>query len=200
METLKIVAQKVMTQLERAEGFVVCCADTHKSKFTADLEVIKRAVRNIIDMRPMFPSNLVTDASVSMCKVAFILCKEYVMEEDPVVPPTAGSKASAEAGPDPASVTPSSLLQEYKALYRVVNANIETLKGKPVFVSEQPYIQHIQTCLTKVENATTELVTQLQQSRSGLVNASQVVALYHDLPANCREIISLTEKLFPENR
>lgn len=201
LESLKIVAQKVMTQLEKAEGFVVCCNDTHKGKFAADLEVIKRAVKGLIDMRPMFPSNLVTDASVALCKLAFYLCQNYVVDEDPVVPPTRAAKALALAEPEPdySTVPPASLLEEFKALQRVVTANTETLKGKPVFNSEQPFIQQIQVSLTKVENATTELVTQLQDSR-GIINTSRVVALYHDLPANCREIISLTEKLFPENR
>lgn len=57
--------------------FVVCCADTHKVKFNADLEVLRKAARAIEDMKPMFPINEISDAAVLMCKTAFALCKSY---------------------------------------------------------------------------------------------------------------------------
>ena len=46
-------------------------------KFNADLEVLRKSVKAIEEMRPMFPVNEITDASVVMCKTAFAICKKY---------------------------------------------------------------------------------------------------------------------------
>jgi len=211
LESLKYVGDKVMTQIDRAEAFVVCCADTHKNKFTADLDVMRKATKEIIEMKPIFPLNDIADASIALCKIAYTLCQPYVEVEDIIVPPggftpnirsgrpSSTAPPSSPSAAPPGPVTPSSLLQEYKTMSRVVSTNLDSLKGKPLFPTEQSHLQHISTCVGKIETATTELVTQLQQSNAGRVNQSKVAALYHDLPANCREILTLSEKLFTDS-
>eukprot|EP00026_Physarum_polycephalum_P006109 Phypoly_transcript_06150.p1 GENE.Phypoly_transcript_06150~~Phypoly_transcript_06150.p1 ORF type:complete len:300 (+),score=38.71 Phypoly_transcript_06150:65-964(+) len=77
LDHLKNQAMKVMMQIVRAEGFVVCCAETHKVKFNADLEVLRKSVKAIQEMRPMFPINEITDAAVVLCKTAYAVCKKY---------------------------------------------------------------------------------------------------------------------------
>jgi len=223
LELLKIQASKVMVLIVKAEGFVVCCADTHKVKFNADLEVLRKATKALEEMKPMFPINEISDCAVTMCKTAYSLCKSYVKEEDVLHAPMAshnfntassipsaytsswsnrstGSRSASVAEPSPTTaeitvpVTPSTLLQDYKSFARVIGANLEALKGKPMFHGEQAQIQAVQTCINKLESATTDLVTALQQG--GVASANQIVALYHDIPANCREIIAASEKVY----
>jgi hypothetical protein len=221
LEQLKMQASKVMAQVIRAEGFVVCCAETHKVKFNADLEVLRKSVKAIEEMRPMFPVNEIIEASVALCKTAYAVCKLFVREEiilvaEPVKPRTSSIPlpppppgASAAASPRPLNsrsqisndsapaaqepATPAMLLADYKNLARIVAGHLDLLRSRPMFPGEQGQIQLVQGCMTKLEAATTELVTLLQQ---GVPNPPQINALYNDLPANCRELMATSEKLY----
>jgi len=186
--------------------------------------VLRKAVKALEEMRPMFPINEITDAAVVLCKTAYSLCKQYVREEEilvyehakpraasisspatsrpfgasPASPRALGSQSQTNTQESPASTppspaTPATLLQDYKALARCVTSNLDVLRSKPMFPGEQAQIQLVQAGVTKLEAATTELVTVLQQ---GVVNPSQVTALYYDLPANCREVMAAAEKLY----
>lgn len=203
---------------------MVCCAETHKVKFNADLEVLRKSVKAIQEMRPMFPINEITDAAVVLCKTAYAVCKLYppnifklqgtlmvviyVQEEEILVPETAKPRSASisanpiasspssprplgvasspstaprtlnsrsqvnyESAPEPAQVpatpaTPAALLQDYKALARCVTGHLEVLRSRPMFPGEQGQIQLVQASVTKLEAATTEFVTVLQQVRS----------------------------------
>lgn len=109
----------------------------------------------------------------------------YVVEEDVLVAPMSTFNISSSSAPssratgsrspsiaettppktepEPAPITPSTLLQDYKALSRVITSNMDVLKGRPMFPGEQAQIQAVQAGTTKLEAATTALVTSLQQ-------------------------------------
>jgi len=55
-DSVKEHVNKLIAQLERANEFITCCAETHKGNFHADLEVLNRATQALLVLTMEVPS------------------------------------------------------------------------------------------------------------------------------------------------
>jgi len=186
-EQLKAQAQKVGLGLDKAQAFVTCCVEAHKGNFNSDLEVIRKALVILQGLTPGSPVEEITQPAVALGKACRQICQPYLEHTD----------SGAAAGQAP--VTPQSVTTIQKELTAAVEANLALIKNRPTLPQEQQQMQLLKTNLDKCKQASSGLVSLVQQADSKKsVDINQMDALYTDVTTCCKEIVNSAQKLFTE--
>jgi len=186
-ERLKEQAQKVSVSLEKAAGFITCCAESHKGNFNSDFEVIKKAIVVLTGLTPSSPIDEITQPAVALGKACRQICQPYLEHND-------NSNTST---PNTTPATPASVAAIQKELTAAVEANLALIKGRPTLPQEQQHLQSIRSGLDKSKQASSGLVEMVQEASSRkTVDINRMDTLYDDVTKSCKDIVNAAQKLF----
>jgi len=191
-DRLNAQAQKVSLCLDKAVGFITCCAETHKGNFNSDLEVIRKALVVLQGLSPASPVEEITQPAVALGKACRQICQPYLEHTDPSLNSSSGSSATT-------PTTTASVATIQKELTAAIEANLALIKGRPTLPQEQQHLQLIKSSLEKSKQASSGLVSLVQQADSKKpVDINQMDVLYDDVTKSCKEIVNAAQKLFSE--
>jgi len=189
-EKLKDQAKKVTISLDKSVAFITCCAETHKGNFNSDLEVIRKAIVVLTGLVPASPVEEITQPAVALGKACRQICQPYLEHTDASGPSST-----------PTSATIANIAVYQRELTAAIEANLAIIKSRPALPQDQQNTQLIRSSLEKSKQASSGLVTMVQQAEKSTgtpVDINRMDSLYDDLTKSCKEIVNTGQKLFAE--
>eukprot|EP01113_Clastostelium_recurvatum_P045859 TRINITY_DN794_c0_g1_i2.p1 TRINITY_DN794_c0_g1~~TRINITY_DN794_c0_g1_i2.p1 ORF type:complete len:430 (+),score=61.85 TRINITY_DN794_c0_g1_i2:95-1291(+) len=198
-EKILVQAPKVLDTLITMSKILAICSDSHKGSFTSDFGVVKKALEELINLRPSFPLDEITNAAIVVAKSSKKLATDPFglstdpEDEDDIARPSKGGASSSSSGGG--VVSEESVAANLRDLARVIDSNIALLKKRPLGGQEQMYCQGMTASFQQVEAGVHQIIRNFDANGRHLGPLGSVSA---EVTRHCKDIVAAAEKLFSD--